>query len=123
MFYEKAATASVIKHVMDVLRQAIHLLNPGQISVMAVGAPLNTLANYIQWNCLETHGEDQYVVVLGGLHIDQTMWKTLGDYLEGPEWTTALTQADVASSGTANSFLNCCHITRHGKHIRSVRLP
>ena len=113
----------MIKHVIDVLRQAIQLLNPGKIPAMAVDAPLNALAKYIQWNCPETHGEDQYVVVLGGLHIEQTMWKTLGDYLEGSEWTTALTQADVASSGTADSFLNCCHITRHGKHIRSVLLP
>ena len=97
---------------MNVLRQAIQLFNPGQIFATAVDAHLNALAKYVQWNWRETLGEDQYVVVLGGPHIEQTMWKTLGDYLEGSEWTTALTQSDVASLGTADSFLNCCHITR-----------
>ena len=40
------------------------------------------------------------------------MWKTFGNYMQNSGWTTALTQAGVASSGTATSFLRCCHLTR-----------
>ena len=42
-----------------------------------------------------------------------------GDYLEGSGWTTALTQANVASSGTADSFLSASHLTRtrHGHQV------
>lgn len=97
---------------MDVLRQAIVFLNPGQTPVVAMDAPLYALAKYVQWNWPETHGEDKYLVMFGGLHIALALWKTFGDYLEGSGWTAALTQAGVASSGTADSFLNCSHITR-----------
>ncbi|KAJ3580898.1 hypothetical protein NHX12_001242 [Muraenolepis orangiensis] len=40
------------------------------------------------------------------------MLKTYGDYLEASGWTTALTDAGVASSGTADSFLKVSHLTR-----------
>lgn len=82
LFYEKAATASMIKHGMDVQREATQFLNPGQIPVMAVDAPLYALAKYILWNWPQTHGVDKCVVMLGGLHIEMAMWKTFGDYLE-----------------------------------------
>ena len=45
LFYEKAATASMIKHGMDVQRKATQFLNPGQIPVMAVDAPPYALPN------------------------------------------------------------------------------
>lgn len=50
--------------------------------------------------------------MFGGLHIELAMWKTYGDYLQGSGWTNALTQAGVASTGTAESFLKASHITR-----------
>ena len=61
---------------------------------------------------------------MGGLHIEMAMWNTFGDYLEGSGWTTALTQANVASSGTADSFLNASHLTRtrHGHQVSLLAL-
>ena len=50
LFYEEAATASMIKHGMDVLREATQFLNLGQIPVMAVDAPLYALAKFVQWS-------------------------------------------------------------------------
>lgn len=40
------------------------------------------------------------------------VWKTLRDYVEASGWTTALTQAGIASSGTVDSFLKAAHLTR-----------
>ncbi len=45
LFYEKAATAAMIKHGMNVVCWAIDFLNPGQIPVIAFDAPLYALAN------------------------------------------------------------------------------
>ena len=112
LFYEKAATAAMIKHSMDVNQQATQFLNPGQVPVLAMDAPLYALAKYIQWKWPQTHGEDQYVIMFGGLHIEMAVWKTIGDYLSNSGWTAALTQAGIASSGTADFFLRCCHLTR-----------
>ncbi|KAG0710801.1 hypothetical protein GWK47_022049 [Chionoecetes opilio] len=114
----------MVKHGMNVLREAIQFLNPGQLPVIALDAPLYALAKFVQWHWPHTHGEDQYVVMFGGLHVEMAVWKTLGDYLEASGWTTALTQAGIASSGTANSFLTASHLTktRHAHQVSALAL-
>ena len=59
LFSEKAATDAMIKHSMDVNRQATQFLNPGQVPALAMDAPLYALAKYIQWKWSQNHGEDQ----------------------------------------------------------------
>ena len=56
LFYEKAATPSMIKHGMDVQRQAIAHLSPGQIPVTTMDQPLFALAKLVQWKWPSTHG-------------------------------------------------------------------
>lgn len=124
LFHEKATTAAMVKHGMDVLRRVIQFLNPGQIPVIALDAPLYDLAKYIQWSWPQTHGEDKYIAMLGGLHIKIAIWNTFGDYLEASGWTNALTQAEIASSGTADSFLKATHLTRtrHAHQVSALAL-
>ena len=50
--------------------------------------------------------------MLGGLHLEMAFWNTLGDLLDGSGWTTALAEADIASSGVADSFLKASHLTK-----------
>ena len=52
------------------------------------------------------------MVMLGELHMEMALWNTLGDVFEGSGWTTALIEADIASSGQADSFLKSAHLTR-----------
>ena len=70
------------------------------------------LAKKIQWSWPETHGENIFVVMFGGLHIEMAALKTISDLLEVSGLTGALVQAGVATSGTADLFLNASHITR-----------
>ena len=86
LFYEKATTVAMIKHGINALQSATDFLNPGQIPVMAFDVPLFALAKFIQWNWPDTHGEDKFVAMFGGLHIVMAMWKTYGDFLEGSGW-------------------------------------
>lgn len=44
--------------------------------------------------------------------------KTLGDWLKRSDWVIALVQAEVATAGTAESFLRAAH-----EHTRSQLLP
>ena len=46
------------------------------------------------------------------LHIQMNALKVFGDLLDSSGWTGALTQANIASSGTADSHLKVSHITR-----------
>ena len=50
--------------------------------------------------------------MLGQLHIELAALKTLGNVLEGSEWTSWLVEVGVATSGRADSFLKASHITR-----------
>ena len=62
-----------------------------------------------------------HVVMMGGLHIEMALWNILGDVLEASGWTDALTEAEVASSGIADSFLKVAHLTRT-RHAHQVTL-
>jgi hypothetical protein len=112
LFYEKAATLAMMKHGMDVIDQAIQFLHPGQVPVMACDQPLFALSKFVQWKYPETHGEDKFVVMLGGLHTEMALWSVLGDLLDGIGWVSILTEADVATSGVAQSFLKASHLLR-----------
>ena len=57
---------------------------------MAVDQPLFALAKQIQWQWPESYGVDKFVVMFGGLHIEMTVLKVLGDLLKGSGWTGAL---------------------------------
>ena len=94
-------------------------VNPQQTPVITVDQPLYALSKQIQWNCPQTFGEHQFVFVLGGLHIELAGLKTLGDWLDGSGWTTALQNGNIASSGKAEADLHASHITR-ARHAHQV---
>ena len=50
-----------------------------------------------------THGEDHFVIMFGGLHLEMTAFKVHGKWLSGSGWTDVLTNA---------SFLIASHLTR-----------
>ena len=124
LFYEKAATVAMVKHGMDIQQQITEYLNPGQIPVTAFDQPLFTLAKYVQWHWPDSLGEKCHVVMFGGLHVEMALWNTIGDFLESSGWTTALCESEVASSGTADSFLNATHLTRttHAHQVTALAL-
>jgi hypothetical protein len=47
-----------------------------------------------------------------------------GDYLEASGWTSALTEAGITFSGTADSFLKVSHLTRtrHAHQVTTLAL-
>lgn len=70
LFHEKAATIAMIKHGMDVQLSIVNHLNPGQIAVMAFDQPLFALAKFVQWSWPQTYGEQHFIVMFGGLHVE-----------------------------------------------------
>ena len=84
-FYENAAAAAMVKHGMNVLRVAAEFLNP---PVVAFDAPLYAITKFTQWKWCDTHGEEKFIVIFSGLHIEMAMRRTSsGDYLEVSGWT------------------------------------
>ena len=66
----------------------------------------------IQWYWPEHCGEDKFVIMFGGLHIEMTALASIGKLLKDNRWTSALVEAGVASSGTVDSFLSASSVTR-----------
>ncbi len=112
LFYDEAHSIAIIRHAMDVIKRATEILNPGQVPIITVDQPLYMIAKQIQWNWKASHGESQFIVMFGGLHIEMAALKALGTLLNGSGWTAALGEAKVASPGTAESFLHASHVTR-----------
>lgn len=124
LFQKEAKSVAMILHAMNTINRSVQFLNQGQIPAIADDHPLYALAKKIQWNWPETHGENKYVVMLGGLHTEMAALRTLGDWLEGSGWTSVIIQANVASAGMVDSFLKASHVsrTRHAHQITACSL-
>ncbi len=124
LFYEKADSPAMIRHGMDIIKTITEFLNPGQTPVMTCDCPIFAKAKFIQWTWPLSYGEDKFVVMFGGLHIEMALWNMLGDYLADSGWTSSLIEAGVASSGTAESFLSASHLlrTRHAHQVTIAAL-
>ena len=70
------------------------------------------------------YGEDKFVIMFGGLHIEMAAFKVHGKWLEASGWTHALTYANVASSSTADCFLKASNVnkTRRAHQITACSL-
>ena len=119
LFNDQARSVAMIRHSMNIVKTAVEVLNPGQEPVLACDQLLYSLAKQIQWTWPESHGEKQFVIMFGGLHIEMATLKVLGDLLEDSGWTGTLTQAGVVGPGTADSFLKAVHIT-HSRRAPQV---
>lgn len=60
----------------------------------------------------QEYGEDKYLIMLGGLHIEMAPLQAVGSWLKNSGWVRALFQARIATAGTADSFLKVAHLTK-----------
>ena len=105
LFAGEASTPSMLRHSFEVIQEAVHHVNPGQIPVITVDQPLFAKMKQIQWSMDRLYGEDKFVPLLGGLHTEMTCFKVLGHWLEGSGWVEALKEVEIATIGIAESFL------------------
>ena len=49
IFPDKAASASMMKHAMELAQKGTSFLNPGQIAVLGADQPLYAIAKQLQW--------------------------------------------------------------------------
>ena len=68
----------MLKHGIDIMKQITMHLDLGQAPVMVFDQPLFALAKFVEWRWSFTHGENQFVVMFGGLHIEMGLWNTIG---------------------------------------------
>ena len=112
LFKDYANSAAMIKHCMTVVHSAVQKLNTSQVPVIAMDQPLFALAKQIQWQWPNSYGEDQFVIMMGGLHIEMAALRMLGHWLDGSGWINLLVQSGVTTAGVAESFIHASHVKR-----------
>ena len=90
---------------MELVRNAVNIVNHGQTPVISCDQPHSVDLVRDTWG-------DSYVVMLGCLHIKMTLLKYIGDLLNRSGWTSAISQANIATSGTAESFLKASDVKK-----------
>ncbi len=50
LFYEDAKSVAMLHHGMDIVKNAVDTLNPGQVPIITADQPLFTLCKQIQWD-------------------------------------------------------------------------
>ena len=81
----KADSPAMIKHAMDILQRVTTYLHPGHLCQSKVHSMI--------WPA--TYGENVFLIMFGGLHLEMGMWNMLGNYLACSGWTTALADAHL----------------------------
>ena len=112
LFPDKAASPSMMKHAMEIVKENTEFINAGQTPVLGADQPLYAICKQLQWQFPESLGDDKFIMQLGALHIEDKCQLMMGKMLRGSGWDTVLSQADVLSSGRAQSALNDHHIKR-----------
>ena len=100
---------------MDKIKDTVAYLNPIQTPVIAADQPIYALAKQIQWHWPEKYGEDKFLNMFAGLHIEMATLTSIGTLLQKSGWTEAIVEAGIASSGTAESCLSASSGTRTRK--------
>ena len=78
LMQDNAYSLAMVKDGMEVIMKATEHLNPGQVPVITVNQPLYAIAKEIQWSWPEIYGEKKYAVLMGGLHIEMSVFLAIG---------------------------------------------
>lgn len=102
-FTENAHSVAMIQHSIKVIQSAVKHVNPSQVPVIAFVRPL------LQWENGNEFGEDQFVFMLCGVHIEMSVLNVLGKWLTESGWAEMIINAEVARSCVVDSFLKGKH--------------
>ena len=82
MWRETSKSPAMIKHALMVITKAIESLNPGQVPVVAFDQPLYAIAKLLQWHYVNLCSKENFVVMMGSLHIEMDFMSAIDDLLE-----------------------------------------
>ena len=69
------------------------------------------IAKRIQWS-FNDYGEDKFVVMMGGLHIEMAIMNVIGDWVADSGWAYLLSKVNVANIGSAELFEDVSHVMK-----------
>ena len=103
---------AMIQHSMKIVKEGVAYVNPNQTPVIAMDQQSFAIVKQIQWEKADLYGEENYVVMMGGLHVEMASLKMVGHWLDKSVWDSALVQAGIMTRGRADGILKAAQITR-----------
>ncbi len=121
LFGESSHSPAMMLHGMHVVRKVTEHLNPGQTPFITADQPLYAILKQCQWEWPQDVGEDKFVVLMGGLHLEMTIMSMLGQWLDRSGWTAALVESEVTTRGRADEAVRGGNVTR-ARYFHQVTL-
>jgi len=114
----------MVKHDMNIIKLITNHINPGQKPVLTLDQPLYAFAKKIQWVWPDEYRDRQFVVMMGGLHIEMAMLNVIGDFLDGSGCVHVMTSANVTPEWRAFGLQKGSHTSRAqwAHHITAAAL-
>lgn len=112
LFKDDSKSLPMIRHSMQVIKDAVNFINPGQVPVITCDQPLFAVTKLIQWNFPAHYGEDKFVLLFGGLHVEMAALKTVGQWLEESGWSAVIIESNFAATGCADALLKASYVSR-----------
>ena len=109
---DQAHSVATVRHVMQKVCDTVAHLNTGHVPAITEDQPIYAFAKQVRWQLPDKYGEDKYLVMCGGLHIEMAALRSLGFLFKDSGRTGALVEAGVAYSGTVHLFLSVSSVTR-----------
>ena len=110
-------STAMVRDCIEVVRNTINHLNPGQITVLTAEQPVYAIGKQVQWTYHEDHKDVAWL--MDSLHIEMALMNAIGNWIQGSGWVEAFVQANITTAGRINSFLNGSKIkrTRYAHHL------
>ena len=86
IFPDKSTDPTLLKHSMLFVKAAIEFLNPGQTPVLGADQPISAVYKQLQIQYHVLLGEDKFVIMMGGLHVQDKSNLMLGKLIRGSGW-------------------------------------
>ena len=95
-------STAMVRHCIEIVRNTINHLNPGQITVLTADKPVYALGKPVQWTY---HKDNKNVTwLMGPLHIEMSLMNAIGNWIQGSGWVEAFVQANITTAGRIDSF-------------------
>ena len=108
-------STAMVHHCIEIVRNTINHLNPGQITVLTTDQPVYALGKQVQWTYDKNYKDVTWL--MGTLHIEMALINAIGNWIQGSGWVEAFVQANITTADRIDSFLNGSKVkTTHHAH-------
>ena len=111
LLWQSVTTYVMQKHCIEVAKNVIDALNPGQVTFDTSDQPIYALSRRLQQMFPDSLGSGKYLPMFGGFHIKKRLLEIHGQLIAGSGLAQFFDQAKVSITAAGNVVVNVSQIT------------